>query len=304
MQQIEFRAMGSHMSAALDVDAQRATKLNQVSAWFEDWEQHLSRFRSDSELNELNRHAGQWMRVSSILWEVTQFAIKAARWSDGLVSPTLLNAIEAAGYDRSFDAMTPIDETRSLTLAPDGQWRSIERHASNRSLKLPLNARLDFGGVAKGWAADRAARRLSVYGPTLVNAGGDIALSGPMADGQPWPIGVINPFEPDQQLDLVLVPQGGIATSGRDYRRWKRNGVWQHHIIDPRTGLPAQTDVLSATVVAPSTYEAEVAAKIVLISGSEQGLDWIEAHTAFAALIVLEDGHVLHSSRMEAYLWR
>jgi len=129
-------------------------------------------------------------------------------------------------------------------------------------------------------------------------------LSGPQANGQPWPIGVSDPLHPDRQLELLMVPRGGIATSGRDYRRWKRNGVWQHHIIDPRTGLPAQTDVLSATVIASSAYQAEVAAKVVLISGSETGLKWIEARPDFAALIVLEDSRVLYSSRMAERLWR
>jgi thiamine biosynthesis lipoprotein len=304
MLQLEFRAMGCRMSVVLDADERHASQLNQVPAWFEEWEQHLSRFRADSELNQLNRRAGHWLRTSSMLWEVIQLALEAAQWSDGLVSPTLLNALEAAGYDRSFDAIEAVNNGRSIAPMPDGQWRSIKRRTLMRSIQLPINARLDLGGVAKGWAADRAAQRLSLHGPTLVDAGGDIALSGPQANGQPWPIGVSDPLHPDRQLELLMVPRGGIATSGRDYRRWKRNGVWQHHIIDPRTGLPAQTDVLSATVIALSAYQAEVAAKVVLISGSETGLKWIEARPDFAALIVLEDSRVLYSSRMAEFLWR
>ncbi len=301
MAQIEFRAMGCQMSAVLDV-AEPPARLNQVPGWFENWEQILSRFRADSELNQLNNHTGHWTRVSPILWEVIQYALKAAQWSDGLVSPTLLNAMEAIGYDRSFEALQLVDD-RSIAPQPDGQWGAIQRRSATRSIQLPLNVRLDLGGVAKGWAADRAARQLATCGPALIDAGGDIALSGPKTDGQPWPIGVSNPFQPDQQLDLLMIPRGGVATSGRDYRRWQRGGQAVHHIVDPRTGWPAQTDVLTATVIAPSAYLAEVAAKIVLISGSEAGLAWLETQSDFAALIVMEDGRVLHSSRLSDYVW-
>ena len=301
MARIEFRAMGCQMSAVLDA-AEPPACLNQVPGWFETWEQALSRFRADSELNHLNDHTGHWIRVSPILWEVIQYALKAAQWSDGLVSPTLLNAMEAIGYDRSFEAIQAVDD-RSITPQPDGQWGAIQRRSTTRSIQLPPNVRLDLGGVAKGWAADRAARQLAACGPALMDAGGDIALSGPKTDGQPWPIGVSDPFQPDRQLELLMIPSGGVATSGRDYRRWQRGGQAVHHIIDPRTGSPAQTDVLSATVIAPSAYRAEVAAKIMLISGSESGLAWIDSQADMAALVVLEDGRVLHSSRLSDYVW-
>jgi thiamine biosynthesis lipoprotein len=302
MARIEFRAMGCQMSAVLDA-AETPARLNQVPGWFETWEQILSRFRADSDLNHLNDRTGHWTRVNPILWEVIQYALKAAQWSDGLVSPTLLNAMEAIGYDRSFEAIQVVDD-RSITPQPDGQWGAIQRQSATRSIQLPPNVRLDLGGVAKGWAADRAARQLAACGPALIDAGGDIALSGPKTDGQPWPIGVSDPFESDRQLALLMIPNGGVATSGRDYRRWQRGGQAVHHIVDPRTGWPAQTDVLSATVIASSAYRAEVAAKIVLISGCEAGLAWLEDQSDLAGLIVLDDGRVVQSSRLSDYLWR
>jgi thiamine biosynthesis lipoprotein len=101
-----------------------------------------------------------------------------------------------------------------------------------------------------------------------------------------------------------MLSYGGIATSGRDYRRWYKNGVWQHHIIDPRTNRPAQTDVLSATVVASFASLAEMAAKTVLIMGSLDGLRWLEKHPGFAGLVVLDDGTTLHSRRWINHIWR
>src|SRR5512139_2839199 len=263
MQRLEFRAMGCRMAAVLDTE-RTAASLKTVPVWFEAWEQTFSRFRADSELSQLNRRAGQWTRVSASLWEVMHLALVAARWTDGLFSPTILNALEAAGYDRTFDEITA--GALPIVAQPDGQWQSIQRQSLKRSIWLPPNVRLDLSGIVKGWAADRAAKKLGAHSPAVIDAGGDIAVSGPRADGSPWPVGVSNPFQPDQPFETLKVAQGGVATSGKDYRRWLRAGEWQHHLMDPRTGLPARNDVLSVTVIAPSTVEAEIAAKFVAIS--------------------------------------
>jgi FAD:protein FMN transferase len=300
MQRLEFRAMGCHMMAVLDTD-RHAAFVQDVPAWFEAWEQTFSRFRADSDLNQLNRRAGQWTRVSAAMWDVTHLALVAARWTDGLYSPTILNALEAAGYDRTFDAITASVEP--ITPQPDGQWRSIQRQSLKRSICLPPNVRLDLSGIVKGWAADRAAKKLSAHGPALIDAGGDVAVSGPRADGSPWPIGVLNPFQPDRPFATLKIDRGGVATSGKDYRRWLRDGQWQHHLIDPRTGLPAQTDVLSATVIAPTAYEAEIAAKVMAITGSVEGLAWLEEQPDYAAVIVREDGRAVYSAQMNQYVW-
>jgi FAD:protein FMN transferase len=300
MQRLEFRAMGCHMTAVFDAD-RRAASVQDVPRWFEAWEQTFSRFRADSELSQLNQHAGQWRRVSAAMWEVIHLALVAARWTDGLFSPTILNALEAIGYDRSFDEIAATAEP--IATRPDGQWQSIQRQSLKRSICLPPDVRLDLSGIVKGWAADRAAKKLGVLGPALIDAGGDVAVSGPRTDGSPWPIGVLNPFQPDQHFETLKIVQGGVATSGKDYRRWLRDGKWQHHLIDPRTGLPAQTDVLSATVIAPTTYEAEIAAKVIAITGSEHGLVWLEEQPDYAAVIVREDSRAVYSAQMNHYLW-
>jgi thiamine biosynthesis lipoprotein len=300
MQRLEFHAMGCHMLAVFDSDG-HAAAVREVPRWFEAWEQTFSRFRVESELNQINRRTGQWTRVSAAMWEVMHLALIAARWTDGVYSPTILNALEAAGYDRTFDAITASAEP--ITTQPDGQWQSIQRQSLKRSIYLPPNVRLDLSGIVKGWAADRAAKKLGVRGPVLIDAGGDVAVSGPRADGSPWPIGVLNPFQPAQHFETLKIDHGGVATSGKDYRRWLRDGQWQHHLIDPRTGLPAQTDVLSTTVIAPSAVEAEIAAKVIAITGSEHGLAWLEEQPEYAAVIVREDGRAVYSAQMKHYLW-
>jgi thiamine biosynthesis lipoprotein len=302
MQEYRFRAMGCQMLAAVDSDdAPAVAQLAKVPRWFEAWEQQLSRFRAGSDLSCLNQAAGRPVVVPPALWEVLGVALDAARRSEGLVQPTILAALEAAGYDRSFDQLAPaIAGTPPPAHAAD--WRALKLDRRTRTVTLPAGVRLDLGGEAKGWAADQAARRLAEAGPALVDAGGDIGVSGPMADGSPWPIAITNPFAPEASLGLVLLARGAVATSGRDYRRWTRGGVELHHIIDPRSGQPAQTDILSATIVAPDGPMAEMTAKMTLILGSQAGLAWLEARPTVAGLLVLEDGRILRSRRMDIYL--
>ena len=301
MQRLEFRAMGCHMLALVD-SPNPVEPMNQVPAWFEEWEQALSRFRAESELNQLNRNAGRPMQTSPVLWQVIQASLQAARQSGGMVTPTLLAALESAGYDRTFESIQPGEAPQRPGWMLVGDWQAIECEESTRSVCLPPGMRLDLGGIAKGWAADQAARRLGMHGPALIDAGGDIAISGPPSDGGRWPIGVADPSEPERNLELLLIAQGAVATSGRDYRRWQRNGIWQHHIIDPRTGQPAETDIITATVIAPTAVQAEVAAKRVFISGGRAGLDWLEGQSTLAGLLVLEGGYILHSRRLEDYI--
>lgn len=301
---IEFKAMGCHMFAALDRPQEQLTELEQVPSWFEAWEQSLSRFRETSELSQLNYSAGTPFQVSETLWDVLQESLVSERRSLGLVTPAVLDALVLAGYNRSFDQLTPTSSCLTLEhYASVGLLSEMQLDDSNRTVCLPPGLHLDFGGITKGWAADQATRKLSAFGPALVNAGGDIAVSGQQSNGDAWPIGITDPFDPESNLEVLMIERGGVATSGKDYRRWQQDSVWQHHIIDPRTGLPAQTDVLTVTVIAPSAMEAEVAAKVALISGSHAGLEWIESNPVLAGMLVLEDGQRIYSQRIHEYLW-
>ena len=211
------------------------------------------------------------------------------------------------GTERDATASVPYDQknrdssqARNDSLLADADWREIKLDPRQSKVWLPEGMRLDLGGIAKGWAAQHAAQMLGITAPALVDAGGDIAISGPRIDSEPWVVAVDDPRSPEsnEPIELLLLQSGGVATSGRNYRHWMHNGAMQHHIIDPRTGLPAQTDVLSATVVAPSAVMAEIAAKAVLILGSDDGLTWIESNQLLAALLVRDDGTIVHSSRL------
>jgi thiamine biosynthesis lipoprotein len=302
LHRLEFHAMGCEMLAAVDGET-RPSILSSVPEWFEEWEQSLSRFRYDSELTRLNQIHEQPVHVSETLWDSLQTALKAEQMTNGLVTPTLLDALIDAGYDRSFDILP-----YQASSTPDSVWTTsspmtaLTVNDSTRTITLPPGMGLDFGGVAKGWSAHQAMKRLEGAGSALVDAAGDIAISGPRADGIPWQIGVADPFQPDEEIETLFLNECGVATSGKDRRRWRRNGILQHHIIDPLTGQPAETDLLTVTVIAPNVMEAEAAAKAAFILGSRAGLDWIEARAGYAGLFILDNGQMLYSRRMEEYL--
>ncbi len=302
LHRLEFRAMGCDMLAAVECETAPET-LSRVPEWFEEWEQALSRFRYDSELTRLNQTREQPFRVSETLWDVFQIARKAEQMTDGLVTPTLLDAVIEAGYDRPFDMLphlsSPGIDSASIISQP---LTAVAFDASTQTITLPEDMGLDFGGVAKGWAAHQAMKRLQAKGPALIDAGGDISISGPRADGSPWKIGIADPFHKGEEVEILYLNACGVATSGKDRRRWMREGSLQHHIIDPLTGQPAETDLLTVTVIAPNVMEAEAAAKASFILGSRAGLEWIEARPEYAGVFILDNGETYYSKNMDTYL--
>jgi thiamine biosynthesis lipoprotein len=304
LHRLPFRAMGCQMLAALEHESESAPGiLDQVPEWFETWEQSLSRFRYDSELSRLNRTADQPVTVSHTLWEVFQASLVADRSTGGLVTPTVLDAVMMAGYDRPFDEL-PASTAYTEVWTEIQPLSLVVYDEESRSICLPPNVHLDFGGLAKGWAAYQTVKRMKPNGPALMNAGGDIAMSGPRLDGEAWLIGISNPFAPAEDLTTLQLYGGGVATSGKDRRRWTQGDMLAHHIIDPRTGKSALTDILTATVIAPTVMEAEAAAKSVFLLGSEAGLERLEADSGLAGLLVLDNGEILTSSRLINFLYR
>ncbi len=299
-----FRAMGCNILVVVDQDSDSApVALTQVPNWFEEWEQTLSRFRPDSELTRLNQTFDQPVHVSQTLWDVYETSQWAEQFTHGLVTPTVYDAVLDAGYDRSFDILPRYQNSSFMPVLTEISPLSVVvADKAARTICLPQGVHLDFGGSAKGWAAHQAMERLQVEGPALVNAAGDIAVSGPCSNGAPWEIGVKSPFEPEKYFDTLYLKGGGVATSGKDRRRWMQGERLRHHIINPMTGQPAETNVLTATIIAPSVMYAEAASKAVLIMGADDGMAWIESNPDLAGLIVLENGHAHYGKKMQEYL--
>jgi thiamine biosynthesis lipoprotein len=232
--------MGTEMLVCVDNGSEKPPiELADVPAWFEEWEQALSRFRVDSELTRLNRTSDQLVPVSEITWQVFQSALFAQKYTAGLVTPTIASAVVESGYDRDFSllagqVLSPFESAPPTVPSFD----SVIWDEATRSICLPKGVELDFGGIAKGWAAEQVVQRLKHFGSALMNCGGDIFMSGPLLDGSPWEIGIYKPFDRSSgYLGMMYFTQCcGVATSATDRRRWMQGGLLRHHIIDPHTG--------------------------------------------------------------------
>lgn len=310
---LSFRAMGCQMSVLLSapLGASSEALLAQVPIWFAQWERMFSRFRADSELSRVNARAGEAVTVSAEFFAVVQRAWAMAERTDGLVTPLLGRTLMALGYDRDFSQLSTKSAPQFDRSAPAV---AIERATGADDpalicdperliLTLPKGTHLDLGGFVKGWCADEVVHRLGAFAPVLMDAGGDIAVCARMSDDYAWPVAIARPLGDHEDLAVLALQQGGLATSGRDYRRWVHEGQEQHHIIDPRTGQSAQTDVLSVSVLAESAFVAESLAKYLLIVGREQAQLWWQNRHDVGVCLVLDSGEVVMSPYFERHIW-
>lgn len=286
MRILTFPAMGTTISVLAPEETAGAAR--DATRWlFAEWEAVLSRFRSDSELSRLNERAGEWVPVSSLLFTVTATALDAAHATNGVFDPTLLRQLVSLGYDRTFSALPPIAAPLSEVVQPGGGWRAIRLDHGERRIYLPVGVALDFGGIAKGMAADAAVERLREIGVAsgCINAGGDLATFGSAPDGDGWPIGV----QGIHATRMITLRRGALATSGIANRQWRQGAFVRKHILDPRTGMPAETGLWSVTVAAERCTQAEAAAKAAFILGPREGARFLDERK-LAGLFALEDG--------------
>ena len=233
-----------------------------------------SRFRADSEICALRAANGQ--QVSPLLAEAIAVALRAAELTDGDVDPTVGAAMSAVGYDRDFEQIQQVGPPVTVRRVPG--WRAIR--LDGRVLTMPEGIQLDLGATAKAWAADRSAQRIAprINGGVLVSLGGDIAVAGPAPEGG-WRIRVQDVTgEPDETPEgpyaLISIRDGGLATSSTRARRWQRGGDVLHHILDPRTSLPAEPVWRTVSVAAGTCADANAASTAAVIRG-RAALGWL-----------------------------
>ena len=302
---LHFRAMNTDVSAWLwNADANVAQRaLRDVERFFHEAHARFTRFEASSELSVLNASAGQPFAASPQMFEVVELAVKFSALTGGWFNPTIIGALEAAGYDRTFDAITKSSEQGSIPASSVSAASAITLDAKQHTIMLPIDVRIDLGGIAKGWAVQKATQQLMIYGPCLVDAGGDMMTFGVVPGTADWQIEIADPVDPENEVMTLRLRDQAVATSGIDRRRWQRNGVWRHHLIDPHTGQPSASDLLTATVIAPTTVEAEVYAKTVFLLGAQAGLGFIDQHPSLAACVVTAAGQAFISDSMQEHIY-
>jgi thiamine biosynthesis lipoprotein len=286
-------AMGGRLAVAVAAEptaiGPAARAAERVGRRVNAWANRLTRFDEDSDLCRLNADGGAVSHVRPTLGAALGWAHDACAWSEGIVSVTMLDErLAAEAVEAPLSPTSPPDSRSGWSARPAGRRVEVRR---------PSGLRFDLDGVAKGWLADRACWLLADWPGGFVDADGDIALAA--AEDVEWFIEVVDPRADDAAPLATLRFAGnagwrrtvGVATSGTSVHRWQfADGREAHHLIDPRTGLPARTDVIQATVVAPTAREAEVLAKAAVILGHGPALAYLARSAALAALLLLESG--------------
>jgi thiamine biosynthesis lipoprotein len=271
-----------------------------------------SRFREDSELVALGDGAGRPTRVSPVLLEALQVAVRAAVLTDGDVDPTLGAALVDLGYDRDFaaglddpDGGRPADELlrsreRRAPFAPRlraiAGWRTIRIDSAASKVTVDRGVRLDLGATAKALAADRAAAAASLAAAgagVLVGLGGDIATAGPPPEGG-WRVRVTDDHRAGVEApgQWIAIRDGGLATSSTVVRRWRRGGEQVHHLLDPRTGRPASGGWRTVSAAAASCVDANIATTAAIVRGRSAPA-WLQS-LGLPSRLVSDDGRTLH----------
>ena len=359
---IKLFAMGCHIQISLNttrlnprysqiaIDPQIALLTTDVQKRIARWEHIFSRFDETSELMQLNNQTNQWIKVSPELFEVLQRAIYFTSKTQGLVTPTLLKELWAAGYQHSFETLPKMSEPSvpiigskvnsntssniNLNTSTDLQDASITNdfklNHTNQQIEriqlrqladgqhqvyLPAAMALDLNGYVKGWCAMQLAEHISQVHdwqlPCLVDMGGDIAIGVPRNQiDKPiiWGVAIAKPYfansehiQEEEDVAIIALSSGAVATSGQDYRRWWHDGRWQHHLIHPHYARPVSSDILTATVLATDTLIAEVYAKYCVLLGVTEAMTWLNKHD-IAALLIDTNNKALVTSAMRQKL--
>lgn len=256
-------------------------------------ERSWSRFRTDSELVAFNEAAGQMtghVCVSPLMMSFLRAALWAYEYSNGIVDASMLSAVVEAGYDRDYSLIerTPANPltvvAESAALRPLSQSLAVSG-ADDVTVRQPVQ--VDSGGIGKGLAADLATRLARDAGAlgALISLGGDVGARGSDHNGDPWNVAVDQDSSNQTLRSVELVGNEGIATSSTLVRTLPGG----HHLIDPRTGRSSRSNVLAATITAPTALEAEVAAKVLVILGTAEGIAFLSEKN-LSATVLLTDG--------------
>lgn len=262
----------------------------------------LSRHLPESDVSHINNAAGKTVRIAPETYEVLKASLRYCEASGGIFDITMGSACRlwdfASGVVPAQDELEQALEHvnwRMLSLSEDieGFWARLD----------DPRASIDVGGTAKGFIADDLHRLLAEKGfsNAIVNLGGNVVTFGSKPDGKPWTIGIRNPADPATLIGAVPLHAGSVVTSGLYERCFTKDGIRYHHILDPKTGFPVDTDIAGASIVSERSIDGDGYSTTVFALGSVRALAFIEQLPGIEALLVLDDGSILQSSGLEGF---
>jgi len=296
-----WRALGTYVHLATAERAALEPARHTAVRLLAEVDRTCSRFRQDSDLVRANAGAGSWTRVDPMLVQAIGAAVDAADLTDGLVDPTLGQAMAAIGYDRDMALVLAASTDPAAVPVPPrvGAWREILLDPEG-AVRVPPGCALDLGATAKAWAADLIVNTIAAEAAAaesdstvVISLGGDVAVAGPGRDngdgngngyGSGWPVAISETIDDCTDAEIVHLPYGGLATSSTAARRWIRDGVIRHHLLDPRTGEPTAGPWRTVTATGATCVAANTASTAAIVLG-DKAVGWLTRRGIPARLV-------------------
>jgi FAD:protein FMN transferase len=252
----------------------------------------LSRFIPKSEISKVNSSAGiKYEKVSCETYDILSKAIEFSKCCHGCFDVTIgpLTAL----WKSSRDSLMPPDESRIKGTIPLVNYLDLVFDPGEKAVGLNRNGQsIDLGGIGKGFAADKVLEVLKNYGvlSAFTNFGGNVAAIGSKPDGSPWRVGINHPRQENNLVGVVSVVNKAVVTSG-DYQRYftDRNGKRHHHILDTTTGYPSESGLISSTIVAESSLEADALSTILFLVGMKKGIELLKSFPGTEGIFIDTD---------------
>ena len=275
---ITLTAYGKNAGPALDAAVQ---KLKEYDALLD---------VDSGDIGNINAHAGEFVQVGAEVYGLLSDCVELSSQTDGAFDITVGRYVELWG----FRSQTRVPSDQEIADAADFVgWQQLE--LSDGKVKIPEGMQLDLGAVAKGFAAGKLKEVLAEHGVTsaILSLGGNVTTLGEKPDGALFNIAIRDPDNPDAYLDSVQVSDQAVVTSGSYMRYFEQDGVRYHHIIDPKTGRPADSGLVSATVICADDTAADALATAFFVMGADGTAEFLKEHSEIKAILVKADGEII-----------
>ena len=297
--QKDFFAMDTYMSITVyGKNAEQAAKA--CISEIHELDALLDKNDPNSDIFRLNHAQGSPVSVDARTYELLTEAVEYAALTEGTFDPTI-NAISELWGIHNGQGHVPSDEELSQAIQKTG-YKKIS--FPQGSVCLSDGATIDLGGIAKGYAADRAARILQDAGISraVLSLGGNVYVLGDKGNGQPWKVGIQDPDNRLETAATLLLKNCSAVTSGDYERYFEQDGVRYHHIFNPQTGYPGNTGLRSVTVLCESSAKADAYSTALFLMGISRGMEFYREHGGFEAVFILADGSIQYTDEAARFL--
>ncbi|RCW60180.1 MULTISPECIES: FAD:protein FMN transferase [Halanaerobium] len=286
---VQMRAHGENAEKAVEASMERIRELENL----------MSKTIETSDIYKLNNSPEMKIDINQESMKVLKKAVNYAEQTDGNFDPTIGALVELWGIGTK-NPEVPSESEIKRALSNTG-YQYLKLYDSSAEITRP-GVKVDLGGIAKGFAAEEVKKVVENYGieHAFVNLGGNVLVIGDKVDGTPWKIGIQDPRKDrGNVMAIVDAVDKTIVTSGNYERYFEKDGKIYHHIIDPKTGYPAENNLLSVSIISENSFDADALSTAVYVMGLKKGMKFIENMEDVNVMIITEDLDVYISSGLK-----